>query len=329
MSSAMGDIGVVSFDPESFTVIWKDIPGFSSYEASNLGTIRHKRIGRIANIYEVDTSVGSYLRTSAMGDDDKTRSKEVHYLVCAAFNGAQPTPDHEVNHINGNKHCNLPTNLEWLTRGDNLKHAYKEGLRKENRRVEVYDHKDGVTVEYYSMAELARSLHVGKNQVWTIVTNHKTKPYHGRYTFKFVNPEGVKSNKHARVKAVKALDYSTRKLIVANDLAQMELLCGVKRGTIYYNLTRGKTELVRGHVFLYMDSTLPFPSYTEEQIVASLKPSNGRNNAIKVTDTLSNTTEVYASFPDFAKAIGVKHPDTIRRQLKPDGLYQHYLIEKL
>ena len=329
MSSVKDLQGVVSFDPNSFDVVWKDVPGFSSYEASNLGLVRHKRIGRITKLYEVATSVGTYLVTSALGDDAKTRSKMAHYMVCAAFHGEPPSDDFEVNHKNGNKHCNIPSNLEWMTRGDNLKHAYKEGMRKENRRVEVYDHKDGVTIEFYSMAELARSFNLTKNQTWTVITNHQVKRYLDRYTFKFVNPGGVESNKHARVKAVKALNYVTKELIIANDLAQLELLCGVKRNTIYYNLTRGKTELVRGHVFLYMDSTLPFPDFTPEQISASLIPSNGRNNAIKVTDTLSNTTEIYGSFPDFAKAIGVKHPGTIRRQVSPNGMYQHYLIVKL
>jgi hypothetical protein len=36
----------------------------------------------------------------------------------------------EINHKNGIKHDNHLTNLELVTRGGNIKHAYDRGLRK-------------------------------------------------------------------------------------------------------------------------------------------------------------------------------------------------------
>lgn len=330
MSSVAGSTGVVStFDPSSFEVVWRDIPGFSAYQASNLGTIRHKRIGRYSRLYEVKTSLGSYLRVSAISDDGRFRSKEVHHLVCLAFHGEPPSEDHEVNHDDGNKHNNLPGNLEWSTRGDNLKHAYKTGLRKENRRVDVFDHNECSRISFYSMNELARAFNVSPRSVWTLITNHTEKRYNDRFTFEFVNPEGVVANKHARVRSVKALDYVNRKLYMANDLGQLELHTGVKRNTIYYSLVRGKIELVKGFVFLYDDSGIDFPAYTEEQVKASLLTKNGKNTALKVTDTLTNTTEVYGGFPDLVKAFGLKHPNEIRRKMDETGKYRHYLIESI
>lgn len=59
-----------------------------------------------------------------------TKRKElVHRLVALAF---IPKPDGKnfVNHIDGNKKNNNVSNLEWVTRSENMKHAYKHGLAK-------------------------------------------------------------------------------------------------------------------------------------------------------------------------------------------------------
>ena len=59
---------------------------------------------------------------------NQIKSYLVHRLVAITF---LPNPESkpEVNHIDGDKLNNNAYNLEWTTRSDNLKHAYRNNLK--------------------------------------------------------------------------------------------------------------------------------------------------------------------------------------------------------
>ena len=52
----------------------------------------------------------------------------VHRIVALTFIGEPPQPGMEVNHKDGNKANNHKDNLEYVTRSDNQKHAFANGL---------------------------------------------------------------------------------------------------------------------------------------------------------------------------------------------------------
>lgn len=64
----------------------------------------------------------------ALPIDGKFKQQLVHRLICRAFHGEPPTPKHEVNHIDGNKHNNRISNLQWVTRLENMQHAWEHKL---------------------------------------------------------------------------------------------------------------------------------------------------------------------------------------------------------
>lgn len=98
-----------------------------NYEVSDTGLIRNAKTGRLLKQH-----IGNdgYLRTQV---DGKTRL--VHRLIACAFVPANPGKDF-VNHIDGNKQNNCVSNLEWVTQSENMKHAYKIGLKKPLARTE-------------------------------------------------------------------------------------------------------------------------------------------------------------------------------------------------
>lgn len=117
--------------------IWKDVIGYEGfYLVSNEGRIKsisrttkhnyggeRKMKGRILG--QVLNPRG-YLRCT-LCVNQKSTYHFVHRLIGEAFLCLRPT-DKEINHINGIKADNRAENLEWVTKSENIKHAYRLGL---------------------------------------------------------------------------------------------------------------------------------------------------------------------------------------------------------
>jgi predicted DNA-binding protein YlxM (UPF0122 family) len=70
---------------------------------------------------------GGYLRVKLFCNDGKRKAFLLHRVVAETF---LDNPDNypEVNHKDGNKQNNNVSNLEWLTREQNMTHAFLNGL---------------------------------------------------------------------------------------------------------------------------------------------------------------------------------------------------------
>lgn len=101
------------------------------YEISSFGRVR--RIARAKG-----ATVGGTLKPGINGagylyvvlsKKSRTRNIQIHKLVAGAFLGERPV-NHEINHKDGLKHNNYASNLEYVTRSENTRHAYHTGLIK-------------------------------------------------------------------------------------------------------------------------------------------------------------------------------------------------------
>jgi hypothetical protein len=106
------------------------------YSVSSLGRIRNNDTWEILKPHEIK---GGYLRVNLYPRGNAKhggRRRLVHRLVAFAFLADTYVEGvtTDVNHIDGNKHNNSVSNLEWCTRKHNIQHAEKMGLYDEHRK---------------------------------------------------------------------------------------------------------------------------------------------------------------------------------------------------
>lgn len=109
------------------------------------------------------TTKQGYKRISLVCDDGKTRKFLVHRLVALTY---LPNPENkpEVNHKDGVKYNNHVDNLEWVTRDENMKHAFSTGLNNnegENNGRSILSKEDVIDI-YMKALDGARVIDLSK-----------------------------------------------------------------------------------------------------------------------------------------------------------------------
>ena len=108
------------------SMVWKPIVGFEDCGAvSNTGLIRNKH----GLIRKTNIGKNGYERVGFHGGQETVF---VHRLVACAFCDGY-ADGLEINHKDGDKLNNTASNLEWVTPSENIKHAYRTGLKVHSR----------------------------------------------------------------------------------------------------------------------------------------------------------------------------------------------------
>ena len=111
---------------------WRPIPGMEGYEASSRGRIRsldrivlvHMPCGRvyhraIKGRILIPNRAGKHRQYPCLNFGKKRGKIYVHRMVCLAFHGEPPTPEHEVAHGNRDTFDNSKNNVRWATHHEN------------------------------------------------------------------------------------------------------------------------------------------------------------------------------------------------------------------
>lgn len=147
------------------------------YEVSNLGNIRHVHSKKNLKVYYGKTNKkGVRPGTVSIILNKKLHKFSIHRLIAYEF---LPNINNlpEVNHIDGDRHNNVASNLEWCTGSYNMYHAYRTGLRKYPRQLT-----DSQLIQLYNGLEsgldqhaMARALNIDASCISDIVNKNTYK----------------------------------------------------------------------------------------------------------------------------------------------------------
>jgi hypothetical protein len=172
--------------------IWMFHPDIEIVIVSSLGRVKNLATGTIYKTYP--NSDNYQMVNVRLESRNRRQSVMVHRLVAEAFFPYLGLNNYfyEVNHIDGNKNNNTISNLEWLTRHENLEHARSNnlvrGLRGEenpNSKLTDNDVRDIVELRKlgFSVISIARSYNMDRNTISSISRGKKRRLADVKYDF--------------------------------------------------------------------------------------------------------------------------------------------------
>ena len=109
-----------------YICIMKELKNYNNYFVTEEGLVFSSKTNKFLK-FTYDQQ--GYQRVNLYIGNYKSKTIKVHRLIAETFIN-NPLNKSDVNHIDGKKSNNNVINLEWCTRSENMKHAFKIGLNK-------------------------------------------------------------------------------------------------------------------------------------------------------------------------------------------------------
>lgn len=307
------------------------VKDFPTLEVNDKGSIRDKETLQVLHV----CYASQYPTISVAGGN-----ANVHVIMANAFVNKPETEELlEVNHIDGNKLNFTISNLEWLTRSDNVIHAYTTGLRSDNRTTLVKDLTTGKIESFYSLNECARSFNVNQEKISRYVNNREDYPYQLRYDIIFEGEEWRNLTKDdiGRLRpgqSIEVVGYveDRKELHIFTSLQNAASYTGTSAYILGNRLVRDGKFTVKGFTFWLLDG-LNLKTLKRNAVVIvthkKIKPNPPKRlpKPIIVFNEVSGDSVPYLSVELFASSVNAKKNTVQKAMYVNNGKWKHYLIE--
>ena len=174
-------------------IIWKHVIGYEDYHVSNDGQVKSFKRYKEGKFLAPRKDRGGYLFVT-LYKNSKGKNFKIHRLVLSTFAPVENMDLLEVNHIDENKQNNNISNLQWMTKQDNLNY----GTCRERRAKTLSRNMTGVfntkrskkvrcietNIIYPSISEAERQTGINNSHISEVCKKNKRKTaggYHWEY----------------------------------------------------------------------------------------------------------------------------------------------------
>lgn len=163
------------------------IEGYPTYLACSDGYIVNSETGVV--IKGTPHKKTGYAKVALYNKKHEKKFLLLHRVIATAFCEKDPRRN-EVNHIDGDKLNNRSDNLEWVTRDENLEHAYKNGLMPNlttSKKVLAINIETGERAEFSSIHTASKLTGISKGNICMACKGNRS--YAGGFYWQYKNGE--------------------------------------------------------------------------------------------------------------------------------------------
>lgn len=261
------------------------IPFFERYVISEEGYVYSLIRRRLKSWYRQKESeqnvrknvVGGYFFGRMINNAGKSQIVGRHRALALAFKRYDfNIDDLDVNHENGIPGDDVLSNLSWVTRRENILHAYNNGLRNDNTPISVMDYDTGLVRRYVSASSAAIGEGLrGYDNVFRRVNmtrNGVLSPERRLYITGSSNdfPKLVDPVVHTNglPKRVIARDVLTGKTFLFDSASQAAVSINTNPANVIQQCSSESFKAINGFNVRYYDGAVVWPQHSEYQLLA-------------------------------------------------------------
>jgi hypothetical protein len=248
-----------------------------------------------------------------------------------------PVEELDINHIDGIKTNYALDNLEWATRSENCTHAYKSGLRNDNRPILVKDLRDSSIKRYYSLQECARAFSINGAFIHRYLKDYnREKIARGYFIFIYEGQEwpnisfdDIGKFRSGMSRALKATCLENNISIIFESIGTAANHFNYRSATLNQHLIRHGDKPYHGWVFKYLDD---LSLVKDSEIVRrnkGWKRTLRKPIPIRVTNIKTNEIIEWNSTEAFGFSLGVSKNTIQAGANRNGGIWNQYRVEYL